>query len=108
MLSCLRISMGAAATLALIAANTQAADRTTTESRAEPKSTTSRPGAVTGAGQPQGTVAQPDTGAPGGLEPRARAADRATTTEAERRAPAGGSRTEPSQPQSSKSTSNSK
>ena len=29
-------------------------------------------GAVTGAGQPQGTQRQPDVGSPGGLEPRAR------------------------------------
>ena len=29
-------------------------------------------GAVTGAGQPQGTTRQPDVGSPGGLEPRAR------------------------------------
>ena len=52
--------------------------------------TTLPSGAVTGAGQPQGTGRQPDVGAPGGLERRARAADRATTTDAERRAPQAG------------------
>ncbi|HYC46552.1 MAG TPA: hypothetical protein VED01_13855 [Burkholderiales bacterium] len=34
-------------------------------------------GAVTGAGLAQGTTVQPDIGAPGGLEPRARAKQRA-------------------------------
>lgn len=34
-------------------------------------------GAVTGAGQPQGKGVQPDVGAPGGLERRARARERA-------------------------------
>jgi hypothetical protein len=34
--------------------------------------TTLPSGAVTGAGQPQGTLPQPDDGAPGGLEQRAR------------------------------------
>ena len=39
--------------------------------------TTQPSGAVTGAGQPQGTGRQPDVGAPGGLERRARQAERA-------------------------------
>jgi hypothetical protein len=34
--------------------------------------TTNPSGAVTGAGQPQGTTTQRDVGSPGGLEPRAR------------------------------------
>ena len=39
--------------------------------------TTLPSGAVTGAGQPQGTTVQADVGATGGLEPRARAEERA-------------------------------
>jgi hypothetical protein len=39
--------------------------------------TTLPSGAVTGAGQPQGTVAQPDVGSGGGLEQRARQDERA-------------------------------
>lgn len=39
--------------------------------------TTLPSGAVTGAGQPQGRTVQPDVGAPGGLERRARAEERA-------------------------------
>lgn len=53
--------------------------------------TTTPSGAVTGAGHAHGTIRQPDVGAPGGLEPRARAADRATTSADERRTPANGS-----------------
>ena len=52
--------------------------------------TTLPSGAVTGAGQPQGTTRQPDVGNPGGLERRAREKDRATRTGAEGRAPAAG------------------
>ena len=44
--------------------------------------TTLPSGAVTGAGQPQGTTVQPDVGAPGGLEPRARAEERAAAATA--------------------------
>jgi hypothetical protein len=40
--------------------------------------TTLPSGAVTGAGQPQGTLPQPDDGAPGGVEQRAR--ERCTAT----------------------------
>ncbi|HYC46570.1 MAG TPA: hypothetical protein VED01_13945 [Burkholderiales bacterium] len=39
--------------------------------------TTTPRGAVTGAGQPQGKGVQPDVGSTGGLEPRARAKERA-------------------------------
>lgn len=44
--------------------------------------TTLPSGAVTGAGQPQGTTVQRDVGAPGGLEPRARAEERAVAATA--------------------------
>ena len=57
--------------------------------------TTLPSGAVTGAGQPQGTGRQPDVGSPGGLERRARAADRASTTAAERSGAAGAAATVP-------------
>ncbi len=42
--------------------------------------TTLPTGAVIGAGQPQGTGVQPDIGAPGGLERRARREERAART----------------------------
>ena len=56
--------------------------------------TTLPSGAVTGAGQPQGTTRQPDVGSPGGLETRARrdargaGATGATAAGAEGRVPA--------------------
>jgi hypothetical protein len=40
--------------------------------------TTLQSGAVTGAGQPQGTTMQPDVGEPGGLERQARREERAS------------------------------
>jgi hypothetical protein len=106
MASILRIVL-AAATATSIGVGAEAAERAETTRQPEPNSSTPRPsnptknlpsdsgsqtttpsGAVTGAGHAHGTMRQPDVGAPGGLEPRARAADRATTTEDERREPA--------------------
>lgn len=48
------------------------ADPTANLPSATGSQTTLPSGAVTGAGQPQGTVKQPNVGAPGGLEERAR------------------------------------
>lgn len=52
--------------------------------------TTLPSGAVTGAGQPQGTGVQPDVGSPGGLERRARRAERRAPGDAARVPAAGG------------------
>ena len=48
------------------------ADPTANLPSATGSQTTLPSGAVTGAGQPQGTTRQPEVGAPGGLQPRAR------------------------------------
>jgi hypothetical protein len=55
-----------------VPANPRPADPTANLPSATGSQTTLPSGAVTGAGQPQGTVKQPNAGAPGGLEERAR------------------------------------
>lgn len=74
------ITIAAAAVFATASAHAQQsgtasprpADPTANLPSASGSQTTLPSGAVTGAGQPQGTVKQPDVGAPGGLEERAR------------------------------------
>ena len=74
-------ALAAAAILISVPAHAQQSGAATSPRPADPTAnlpsatgsqTTLPSGAVTGAGQPQGTVKQPNVGAPGGLEERAR------------------------------------
>lgn len=77
----LLVALAAASIFASVPAHAQQSGAATSAPPADPTAnlpsatgsqTTLPSGAVTGAGQPQGTVKQPDVGAPGGLEERAR------------------------------------
>lgn len=76
----IRICLAAAALIAGACAHAQDAEKTDPRPRDATRNlpsgsgsqTTQPSGAVTGAGQPQGTQPKADYGAPGGVEPRAR------------------------------------